>query len=537
MKKVFLCTFTLCSFFAKAQVLDSTYHAIGYSAGQSWPQANKIFQLPDGKTVQAVNEHNGVTLSKFLEDGTPDLSFGPYGRQIMSVGACVTFAPISNVVEDLAVQTDGMYVGVGHATYSYGGACGFENMDMFRFRADGTADSTFGTCGIMEAGSIISSYPLNLTYSHLTHINLLPGGQMLVSGFGQAGSATVYNIFIKMNHDGTLDPTFGDNGIYTLPTTLFNNVYGNNPNSVYVDAAGSIYALGNTLNMALSGYHPYGQVVKLLPTGAMDYSFGDSGVVNLAYGTNNSLTAIHPRTDGKLAVLGTYGTNATMTILNTNGSVDSSIIAAGYATIPDPGYASNLATAFYLQDDNKPVLCGYGLNGYSACAYIARLNEDGTYDASFNGTGIDTFNYGVYTHWQSGTFLNDIKLVCGNRILAAGGINQSLANANQGTFIVKLRMDDTSNCTYILPTATNNLSKQGTAINIYPNPANEEITVGNAAPNTTYSLMSLTGQKLLTGTLDNATQTISLKGIAQGNYIIQLIDATGNKSFRKITKL
>ena len=524
---------SVCSF---GQIMDSTYHAVGYSAGLSWPQVNRIFELPDGSTVQGVNDADGVTISKYTADGYPDSTFGAYGRRTMVVGGCVTFAPINNVIADMAVQSDEMVIGVGYATYTYGGLCGFQNMDIFRMRPDGSSDSTFGLCGLQQSGQILMDYPINLTSSKLTNIRLLPGGQYLVTGWGQAGGVTVYDLFMKFNHDGSLDPSFGTNGIFTLPTTMFNNAFGNNPVDITIDSTGNIYALGSNL-APVSGYEPYGQVVKVLPAGALDYTFGDSGVVNLQYGTNNSLTSIKQRGDGKLVIIGEYSTYATVTVLNADGSVDSTSVPGGFDTVAIPGYAQNVITSFFVQDDNKMVVCGYGMNGYDVCAYIARLNVDGTYDLSFNGTGIDSFNYGVYTHWQSGTFLNDMKPVCGNRILAAGGINQTTSTPNQGTFILKLRMDDSSSCTYIMPTKVAQVAGGGNEVKLYPVPTEDNITVSGAAIGARISIANLLGQEMIRTMVANQTETIDLSRLQSGNYIVTVLATDGTKVVKRVTKL
>ncbi len=536
MKKLLLGALSFCGMFAHAQTMDSSYNAIGYSAGLSWPQVNKIIQLPNGSTIQALNDHLGVSVSKFNEDGTPDVSFGAYGRRILGVGACVTFPPVDNVLTDMIVDDAEMFVGVGYGTYSYAG-CGYDNMDIFRLKRDGTADSTFGLCGMMESGQILGSYPNVLNTSFLTSIRKLPGGQFLVAGHGSGPSVGMSILFMKFNHDGTLDPTFGTNGIYTLPGGFFYNVSVHSPTDISIDSAGNILAVGSGL-ADVSGYHPYAQVAKILSTGALDYSFGDSGMVKLAYGSSNTISGIKPRSDGKYVLVGSSDGNGTMTIMNPDGTVDSTLITAGYNTLAVPGYATNVIKSFVLQPDNKVLLCGYGMNGYDACAYIGRVNEDGTYDTTFNGYGLDSFNYGVYTHWQSGTFLNDINIVCGNRILAAGGINQTTANSNQGTFIVRMKLDDTSVCNYVIPLETPSAKNASVGIHVYPNPAVETITIENAIVNSGYKLMNMVGQELLSGTLSAASQTIDLTHgrLATGNYILQITYPKGNRFITKVVK-
>jgi len=538
MRKILTIAIAFASFAAGAQVLDSTYHGIGYSAGLTWPSANKIVQQSDGSMIIGVNSSLGVTMVKYTPEGRPDSTVGAYGRASLVVGGCVTFSPGGQVISDVAVQSDDMVIGVGYGNYTYGGACGYNNMDIFRMKQNFTGDSTFGLCGLIESGQIFGSYPININSSELSKLKLLPDGKFLVAGNGYCvGCSGLYSIYIRFNGDGSLDPTFGTGGILTV-AGIFNNSFANNPADISVDTAGNIIAIGNS-TLSDSVYHPYAQAVRITSAGVLDTTFGTGGIVNFMYPGGNGVTAIQPRNDGKYAIIGGYGSNGTLAIINSVGDIDSTIIPAGYATISLPGYATNRITSFYSQPDNKLVLAGYGLNGYDACAYIARLNEDGSYDSTFNGIGVDTFNYGVYSHWQMGTFLNDIKPVCGNRALAAGGINQTTTSPNQGMFIVRLKMDDTSTCTYTpLPSlAISAVNAKGGTVNVYPNPAFDELTIENAQPGSAFSILNIMGQTMLSGNIDANKQTANISHLPTGSYIIRLKGTDGSTVTQKITKL
>jgi uncharacterized delta-60 repeat protein len=287
----------------------------------------------------------------------------------------------------------------------------------------------------------------------------------------------------------------------------------------------------------VSGYHPYGQVTRVLSNGSLDYSFGDSGVVNLQYGGENFLNAIKMRSDGKYVVMGTYGNSATMTILNHNGSVDSSILDTGYTTVLLPGYVTNNLKSFYLQPDNKLIVCGWGQNDYyHACSYIARLNEDGTYDTTFNHIGIDSFNFGVFNPWLAGTFLYDVKPGCGNEILAVGGITMSPSSSSQSTFVVKLRMDDTSSCTYT-PTLGQHRLTTGTELVISPNPVVSELHISGVPLKSSYSVLDAMGSILTNGIITTDNQSIDLHMLHTGCYTLRVTDNEGNLYVRKIVKL
>ena len=537
MKKLFTLLLAAGCMTVQAQTLDTSFNHTGYSATATWPQGNKIVQMPDGTTYEAVNNADGVTMVKFTPEGRPDSTFGPYGRSVMVVGGCVTFAPVNQVVTDIAVQPDGMVLGVGSGTYTYD-ACGYTNMVIFRMKANGTADSTFGMCGMLQSYQVLASYPLSLTSSHLTHIKLLPSGQFMVLGYGQGGGVTVYNLIMRFNSDGTLDPTFGVGGICTV-TGVFTAVDG--AWDMQVDTAGNTVIVGDSYSTDSTGYYTYSQAIRITNAGIMDSTFGTAGVTTMNFGPgSNGITALRARADDKFAITGYSGNYGTVALLNADGTIDSASVPGGFALIPLPGYATNVISSFYVQpDDNKLVVAGYGLNGYDACAYIGRININGTYDSSFNGIGLDTFNYGVYTHWQSGSFLNDIELECGNRALATGGVNNTTADANENMFIIRLQMDDTSTCTYVVtpPTGITNATGAKVTPTVYPNPAFDVVTIDNAAPGTTYRILNELGQTLLTGTLVGTRDNVDILGLTTGSYILQLTDGSSAPITRKISKL
>jgi uncharacterized delta-60 repeat protein len=486
-------------------------------------------------TIQGVTEHLGLTVSRYTIDGNADTTFGAYGRRIMGVGACVTYPGVDNIVTDLVGQPDGKILGVGYGTYCYGGICGNTNLEIFRLQGNGHADSTFGRCGLLQSYDILGAYPVTLTFSRLSKVRLLPGGKFLVAGFGQAGGSNTFPFIARLNSDGTVDGTYGVGGFSTI-TGAFTNMFESDPSDVLVDSSGNSIAIGTSIRL-ITGYYPFGEVVRVNASGVRDMTFGTGGITTLAYGAANTLTAIKQRTDGKYVVIGSAGGAGTLTYLNTDGTIDSAIIPSGYASIPLPGYPSNHLTSFVMQPDNKILVAGYGKNGYSACAYIGRLNEDGTYDPSFNGYGFDTFNYGVYTHWESGTFLTDIKIVCGNKIMAVGGITPSSTSPNRGTFIVRMKDVDTTSCTYVpLPLKTQILNTNN-EINVFPNPANDVLTI-QAGPmlNGYFTITNAMGQVFMRNMITASVTELSVRALPAGVYFVTVY-GDHSTAVKKVVKM
>lgn len=71
-------------------------------------------------------------------------------------------------------------------------------------------------------------------------------------------------------------------------------------------------------------------------------------------------------------------------------------------------------------------------------------------------------------------------------------------------------------------------------LEIYPNPATSYVTImNNKYPNLSYSIYSLTGQKIKGGSVSNTMNTISLENFSEGIYFLYLVD---NDSESNITK-
>jgi len=121
--------------------------------------------------------------------------------------------------------------------------------------------------------------------------------------------------------------------------------------------------------------------------GELDPTFDGDGIVTTDNGsTDESIYDLVVQPDGKTIAIGnSFGTSGWRTVIvryNPDGSIDSTFGTSGKVFIPSvfPGEAA-------LQPNGKIVLAGtYGeyLNGDF---YAARLNSDGSFDTTFNGTG------------------------------------------------------------------------------------------------------------------------------------------------------
>jgi uncharacterized delta-60 repeat protein len=117
--------------------------------------------------------------------------------------------------------------------------------------------------------------------------------------------------------------------------------------------------------------------------------------------------------DRKIVVAGNASTNAMMTVtrLMPNGSPDTTFDGDGTATI-DFGSLDDLAYGAVLQPDGKIVVAGYTQADEDVA--VARINTNGSPDATFGAAGKATVDFGA------ATFGNAVALQRNGRIVVAG---------------------------------------------------------------------------------------------------------------------
>jgi uncharacterized delta-60 repeat protein len=216
-------------------------------------------------------------------------------------------------------------------------------------------------------------------FNVVSALALQPDGKVLIGGsFDSVGGQTRTSV-ARLNSDGTLDTTFGD------------------PN---VGGGGQVYALAlqSDGKVLIGGYFSSvgGQtrttVARLNSNGTLDTTFGDPQVTGL---TSSSVRALAVQSDGKVLIGGYFTTvggspRKFAARLNSNGTLDT--------TFGDPnvsGGATNpTVNALALQPDEKVLIGGFFTSvGGSTRNGVARLNSNGTLDASFGNPNADD---GVY---------------------------------------------------------------------------------------------------------------------------------------------
>ena len=192
---------------------------------------------------------------------------------------------------------------------------------------------------------------------------------------------------------GHLDPSFGVGG---KVTTTFGSSQSVAANGMAVQSDGKIVVAGYTntagnFDFALARYNE---------DGSLDTSFDGDGKVTTDFGKSSVAFSMALQADGKIVVAGyVFGggqTDFALARYNSDGTLDTSFDGDGKLTT-DFGTSFDVSTSLALQADGKIVVVGYAGDNNNIHFALARYNEDGSLDTSFDGDGKLTTDIEGYT--------------------------------------------------------------------------------------------------------------------------------------------
>lgn len=267
-----------------------------------------------------------------------------------------------------------------------GNTYGVSSVDgIFRLNSDGTFDNTFNVYTDFSPGTI----------------QVQPDDKILALWGGYT--------LVRLNSDGTEDAAFNSN----LPS-FYNASYhgfGLQPDGKIV------VVVSEDSNPA--------QLHRLNADGTLDPSFT---------GPTLDVSTIRFQTDGKIIVAG-YGGGPKR--LNSNGSMDFSFIEDGAN-----GFVSDVA----IQPDGKIIIVGDFTSYVGVPKYkLARLNTDGSLDASFAALGVTDL-------LEGGTYPRRVLLQSDNKIILVGDFEK--VNGTIRNDIARLNTDGTVDCSFDSQTGT-----------------------------------------------------------------------------------
>ena len=246
----------------------------------------RVVVQPDGKILACGGKENGTSSNtefaafRYNSDGTLDDTFGTGGKVVVPITGAYDEA------YDLALQPDGKIVLFGYSFVSGNGL----DFSVARLNANGSIDDTFDTDGRVIVGvSTRSDIP--------GKVLVQPDGKLVLVGTATVGGAQD-NALVRLNANGSLDPTFGDNGIVINSIAAGDDV---GLDAVLQDDGKIITSGGEVLG---GGGTDVGTVmVRYNVNGSVDTSFATNGVFTTGLGFFAG-NAIALQSDGKIIGFG-----------------------------------------------------------------------------------------------------------------------------------------------------------------------------------------------------------------------------------------
>ena len=471
-----------------------------------------------------------ICTTQWAQDGVLDPSFGEDGIVLTD------FDDDYDYVLDVAKDNNGNYIAIGTAQID-----GLDTPVIIKYFANGTIDNSFGNNGyvIQETGSNSAIKIINENY--------FLSGRRTISG-------TSFRSLVAYNLDGTLDTTFGNDGMILTNTTNDGNSW------IFLESEEII-----RVDFETTGENTVAKLYKYSPDGSLDNSYGDNGVVQiplpssgvefssvtfryghfyfygdvsngesgnsaiyktdidgiadssfgnqgLSFTTNfgSRTNSLDVNSQGAIVVVSAHGfceegtSFSTLRRIRANGLLDTSLGTDGLLNLESDEF---LPRNIVIQPNGRYLIFGNTTDCFEQAWYtVKRLLPSGEIDTSFsnNGTvsGIAALNGGDFFGSNIKTFDDDTFIILGYDSNFLDDSDFTLTRYNYNPLTVK----------------ENPLQN----LTIYPNPSTGIFNIKSEflTENTPFQITDISGKVIKTGILETTETTIDLSNATNGLYFL-----------------
>jgi uncharacterized delta-60 repeat protein len=361
----------------------------------------------DGKILISGGFNNGsdfdFAVVRYDTSGNLDTNFGERGDGI----AVTPIGTSTDIANSIGIQKDGKIVAVGDYRFSANKL----DVVVIRYDTNGKLDNSFGTNGIAVT-SIGSAN--DFAYS----MAIQSDGKIIVAG-ASASSIDYDFSLIRYNQNGSVDSSFGKNGIVTTPIGNVDDIALSIALQITGGVDKKIVVAGKTFkgvyeNFALATYNL---------DGSLDKTFGTNGIASMQIGTSSSYaSSVLVQNDGKIVVgISSASTSAdysVFTLIRYNNNMATDVNEENPGKIltsfkleqnyPNPfNPATKIRYSIPNSTETSSVqLKVYDMLGREVATLVNKKQQPGDYEISFNASLLAT---GVYFYRLSAGDFHIVK--------------------------------------------------------------------------------------------------------------------------------
>lgn len=387
--------------------VDTTFAENGYavtSFGNPWPgsiQARSIFIQSNQKILVGGEVYRNTTssadfaLCRYDENGSLDTTFGNQGKLVFD------YQSAHNIIYSTLQLSNGKIL--------IGGSSG-DNFVLCLLSENGVLDTSFGNgIGIVT---------LNMSGT-IVQMKESEGGKIIVAGVLVNGT-DVYATLTRLNLDLSFDNTFASNGTYIAPFKTSGNSsrFDILPDGKIVFGS-TKFQMGNFFDYAVMKLNQNGTIDN-------SFGENGTRLINITdQNIADTLSDLKVQSDGKILLCGYSLLNSSNNVislarLNANGSLDPNFGISGKLYFPNS--SSSVSNLSVLSRDNNKIVIGCELEIANNKDYkLLFLNSDGSIDTNFGSTGTTIIDYNGNDFFYQLAKQGDGKILATGRTgLAAG---------------------------------------------------------------------------------------------------------------------
>ena len=430
---------------------------------------SRLLVQSDGRVLATGGWRDAPTqfaVVRYNANGTLDNSFDGDGIRLVPLFA--NGPSQDDTLLSAALQSDGRIVLVGSTFPSPGSQT---QVGVVRLNTDGSLDNSFDGDGYAQINISQLEFGVSESSSAVDVVIQSDGRIVIAANATNAADGQNRAAVLRLNSNGSLDNTFGSNGIAAFPLEApgFTNAQ-----SVLLQSDGNLVVVGNASRNINTNFNQDVLVFRVLSSnGGLDPNFNSGNLLTLAPTTlergtaDNVDSAIRAalQADGRVVIVGNAAdTNFTASDvlalrLNADGTLDNSFGGNG-VVLTNVNGGEDAARAVAIQANGRIVVAGFADRSASDAAndsLILRYNADGSLDTTWSGDGILTVTNGVSGAEEA----YDVALQSTGRVLVAA--SNGAATFNQEDFFIMGFEGDPPPSTVSLSTVTPSITEGGTA--------------------------------------------------------------------------